>query len=212
LSLPSKNAGTYSAFLDHLEERLNQLPHQHQLAFAASCCERAYPNYVDFSYRARWGNAHALRESLDKVWSIVDGEAMNANQLLLLESKCKQATPDLDDFSSPEIDVQCAAGQEAAFMVILLLQFCRDKAPGDAVRIAKFARDTIDMYVQVIEKLDPIDPQLEDKIVRHSITIAEFQRQEEDLMKLQQIKTGPELRQFIKHAIRPSQSNIGLGQ
>ena len=45
-------------------------------------------------------------------------------------------------------------------MVILLLQFCRDKVPAYAVRIAKFARDTIDMYVQVIRRLEPTDPNL----------------------------------------------------
>jgi uncharacterized protein YjaG (DUF416 family) len=212
LKLPPENAETFSAFLDRLGGALQELPHQHQLAFAASCCERAYPNYVDFSDRARWGDAQVLRHALDTVWAIVDGSGLNADQLLSLEKKCRQVTPDLDDFSSPDIDVQCAAGQEAAFMVILLLQFCRDEQPHYAVRIATFARDTIDMYVQVIEQLDPADPQLEDKIAQHRITVAELQKQNEDLAALRKIKTSADLRQFIKHSIAPGRSNIGLAQ
>jgi hypothetical protein len=142
-------------------------------------------------------------------WKMVDGERANIDMLVQFERKCQQATPDLDDFCTPDIDVACAAGQEAAFMVTLLLQFCRDANPQYAVRIARFAYDTIDMYVQVKEGLIPADKQLEDKIDQHPITQAELSVQREDLLTLMKIQTITELRQFIKRAITPATSNIG---
>jgi uncharacterized protein YjaG (DUF416 family) len=196
-------------FFDDLEQQLVGLPHLHQLAFAASCCERAYLNYVDFSRQARWGDAKVLRESLHMAWEIVDGKRPNVEMLLQFEGKCQQVTPDLDDFSSPDIDVAAAAGQEAAFMVTLLLRFCREIAPVHAVSIARFAFDTIDMYVQVREELNPNDPQLEDKIDQHPITQAELRAQRKDLLTLVKVQTVIDLRQFIKRAIAPAASNIG---
>jgi len=78
------------------------------------------------------------------------------------------------------------------------------------VRIARFAFDTIDMYVQVIEELNPNDPQLEDKIDENPITRAELSVQREDLLTLAKIQTVTDLRQFIKRAIAPATSNIGV--
>jgi Protein of unknown function (DUF416) len=135
---------------------------------------------------------------------------MCVDMLVQFERKCQQATPDLDDFCTPDIDVACAAGQEAAFMVTLLLQFCRETIPLHAVRIARFAFDTIDMYVQVIEELNANDPQLEDKIDEHPITRSELSVQREDLLTLAKIQTVTDLRQFIKRAIAPATSNIGV--
>ena len=204
------NTDGIRTFLDNIEQLLIGLPHAHRIAFAASCCERAYPNYVDFSRQAGWGDPKVLRESLDMAWEIVDDERPNVGMLLQFERKCQQATPDLDDFCTPDIDVACATGQEAAFMVTLLLQLCRETIPLHAVRIARFAFDTIDMYVQVIQELNPNDPQLEDKIDEHPITRAELSVQKEDLLTLARIQTVTDLRQFIKHAIAPATSNIGM--
>jgi len=165
---------------------------------------------MDFSRQAGWGDPKVLRESLDMAWEIVGGERPNMDTLVEFERKCQQATPDLDAFSSSDIDVACAAAQEAAFMVTLLLQFCRDTNPVHAVRISRFAYDTIDMYVQVREGLNPNDCQLEDKIDQHPITQAELSLQRDDLLTLMKIQTITDLRQFVKHAIVPATSNIGL--
>lgn len=193
-----------------LERRLQELPHTHQLAFAASCCERAYPNYVIFFQCARWGGPAALRTSLNRVWDFIDGSARALDYIGELEQKCESVTPDLDDFSTSDIDVQAGAAQEAAFMVRLLLQFCRDCQLSYAVRITTFARDTIDMYVQVVDKLDSADPQLDEKIAQHPLMLREVEEQESDLLKLTQIKTRADLQEFRKHATNPERSNIGL--
>ena len=193
-----------------LERRLQELPHSHRLAFAASCCERAYPNYVIFFQRARWGGPAVLRTSLNRVWDFIEGSARALDDIGELEQKFESVTPDLDDFSTSDIDVQAGAAQKAAFMVRLLLQFYRDDQLSYAVRTTTFARDTIDMYVQVIEKLDPADPQLDGKIARHPLMLQEIQKQESDLLKLTGMKTRAELQEFRRYATNPEQSNIGL--
>src|SRR5712691_9422325 len=135
----------FKKFLEVLERELKRLPHSFQLAFAASCCERAYPNYVIFFQRARWGGPAALRTSLNRVWDFIEGSSRALDDIGELEQKCESVTPDLDDFSTSDIDIQAAAAQEAAFMVRLLLQFCRDRQLSHPISIATFARDTIDM-------------------------------------------------------------------
>lgn len=193
-----------------LGSKLQELPHSRRLAFAASCCERAYPNYVIFFQRARWGGPAALRTSLNRVWDFIEGSIGALDDIRELEQKCESVTPDLDDFSTSEIDVQAGAAQEAAFMVRLLLQFCRDNQLSYAVRITTFAQDTIDMYIQVVEKLDPADPQLDQRVAQHPLMLQEIRNQESDLLKLTQIKTRAELQEFRRYATNPERSNIGL--
>jgi uncharacterized protein YjaG (DUF416 family) len=193
-----------------LESKLQELPHSHRLAFAASCCERAYPNYVVFFQLARWGGPATLRASLNRVWDSIGGSTGALDDLAELEQKSEAVTPDLDDFSTSDIDIQAAAAQEAAFMVRLLLQFCRDNQLSYARRITTFARDTIDMYVQAIEKLDPADPRLDEKIAQHPLMVEEIQKQESDLLRLTQTRTQAELQAFRRYATNPARSNIGL--
>jgi uncharacterized protein len=204
------DAGYFRNFLDRLEQDLEGLPHSHQLAFAASCCERAYPNYVVFFQLARWGGPAILRASLNRVWDFIEGSSGALDDLAELEQKSETVTPDLDDFSTSDIDVQAAAAQEAAFMVRLLLQFCRDRQLSHPASIVTFAHDTIDMYVQVIERLGPADPRLNKKIAQHPLMVQEIRKQQSDLLKLTHVKTRAELHEFRKYATKLDRSNIGL--
>jgi hypothetical protein len=106
--------------------------------------------------------------------------------------------------------VLITAGQEAAFMVTLLLEFCRDQNPTHATEIAKFARDTVDRQIQVIESVGPNDIKLEERIAQHPLMLQEFQRQKHDLSNLSQIKAASGLAEFPRCAMNPEYSNIGL--
>lgn len=54
-----------------LEKELEELFPFHQIAFAASCCERLFPFYKTFSETDNWGDSSVLRKALDKVWQIL---------------------------------------------------------------------------------------------------------------------------------------------
>ena len=193
-----------------IENRLERLSHIQRLAFAASCCERAFPNYVLFTQLAHWGDSAVFRTSLNAVWELIEGSKSTLTKLPTLEQECAAMTPDLDDFSTPDIDVQAAAGQEAAFMISLLLQFCQENELAHASSIASFSLDTIDMYVQVLGNLDPGDPQLDDRIDSHLLMVAELRKQEDDVRRLETLSTPEEMRGFRRLASNPKKSNIGL--
>jgi uncharacterized protein len=202
----------FTTFLEELEPALKRLPYSHQLAFAASCCERAYPNYASFSEKESWGDVAALRSSLDAVWKVAITDYQGQVDWSLLLSRCKAATPDSDMFhpKTGAGSVLITAGQEAAFMVTLLLEFRGDRNPHHAVEIAKFARDTVDRQIQVIENIDPNDPKLKNRIAQHSLMLREFQRQQHDLSALAQINVMSGLAEFQRCALNPEYSNIGV--
>jgi uncharacterized protein YjaG (DUF416 family) len=206
------DASSFSDFLSGLKKQLGRLAHPHQLAFASSCCERAYPNYKRFSASTGWGDSEAFRWALDLVWNLIVNRPFEEGARVDLLKRCEASTPDTDNFS-PQTAAEAAlitAGQEAAFMVTLLLQFCREPDPLYGVRIATFARDTVDMYVQIVEHLQPTDPNLEEKISQHPLMVQELKNQEEDLLSLTQVRMSNDLAEFRNRAANPKRSNIGL--
>jgi hypothetical protein len=204
--MKTTQAAAFQQFLNGLEGQLSDLPFPNQLAFAASCCERAFPNYVCFAKEERWGDPSILRSAIDKTWEVVLGRSYTLTEIKELENRCRMVTPSSDNF--PGIDV--TAAQEAAFMVTLLLQFCYDNKTSYAVRIATFARDTVDMYIQVHENLAPSDPDLEQKIANHPLMQRELDRQKSDLAALRGLRSAGELRNFSIRAGTITESNIGV--
>src|ERR1700722_14915320 len=96
-------------------------------------------------------------------------------------------------------------------MVRLLLQFrSHTQIVSYALRIATFATDTIDMYVQAIESMEAADPKLDEKIARSPLMVDEIRKQESDLSRLAKVKTQHDLRDFRIYATCPERSNIGL--
>ncbi len=198
----------FEAFWKGLVDELLRLSHSHQLAFAASCCERAYPSYVAFNRNEGWGDPAPLRRALYHVWSIVDGQPVRADEVSVLREQCQSVIPDSDDFGSME----ATAGPEAGFSIMILLEYCTDPNPRHAVRISTFARDTIDMAVQLRRELNPDDRDLEQKILRDPLMQREFNKQEQDIA---QLKGHPVLddgfvARFRAEATDGGQSNTGL--
>ncbi|MFL6436921.1 MAG: DUF416 family protein [Terriglobales bacterium] len=201
---PQVKTNEFEAFLERLEARLVLLPTAAQMAFSASCCERAYPNYELFCNLAKWGDPSVFRNSLDLIWETVTN-AQPSHQLLgSLEQSCLKATPDLDNFAVEELDVAAAAAQDAAFMITLLLQWAKNDGSGYAKRIATFSRDTIDTYVQAREKISATDPTLEQRIANHPLMLRELHRQALDLQHLEQKNNRSNLEQFRAHAMLQS--------
>jgi len=75
-------------------DRLFNLSPTHRIAFAASCAERLFPNYVAFSRDAIWGNPQQLREALDAVWSHLLGNPLTPSATRKLIKQCELFVPD----------------------------------------------------------------------------------------------------------------------
>ena len=163
-----------------LRELLRSLAPQQRLAFGLSCSERLYPNYVAFTREQEWGEPDTLRSALDLAWDAVLDRPPSREVVRRLKKHVEAAEPDTENFgtilASSALDAAAAAG------LVLRLQETDDS--NIAVEIASLARDTVDMYVQMMEHLDPSEPALERKILNHRLMQAELRRQRDDLRQL----------------------------
>jgi len=191
-----------------IRKELAALSHKHGLVFAASCCDRALPNYATFSAQEGFGDPAVLRAALDRVWQQpVDG-SLSPVEVTDLLAQCKPLVPHSDAFSSPD----AAAAQDAGLSLLVLLEYCRDPDPEHALRVAAFSRDTIDMVVQLHDELDPAAPDFEERVLSHPLMRREFAKQAHDIEELKAARTlTPEfIREFRRLTLPERKSNIGI--
>ena len=162
---------------DALKARLEQLDERRQLAFGAVCCERLLPNYEAFSRDAGWGGVAPLRHALDRIWDYLGGTTLVAKDAETALEACEAVVPDSEDHTS----LYVTAAQDACFSVCALYDFVLDPQTDHIADIARFATDSVDLYVQEIEQMRPNDPQLEQKIAGHHMMQRELAQQERDL-------------------------------
>jgi uncharacterized protein YjaG (DUF416 family) len=160
-----------------LRKRLEKLDAKAQLAFAAVCCERLLPNYLAFIKDAAWGDIIPLRNALDLVWSYLDGKTISLQEIKNNLSLCELAIPDSEDFSSLYADV----AQDASLAICELLDYLIGRDINKITATATYATNSVDLYVQVVEDLNPNAPDLEQKILTHRLMQRELYQQEKDL-------------------------------
>jgi uncharacterized protein len=165
---------------DHLQRSLARLAPWKQVAFMALCCERMVPNYDRFTADSGFGDSRVLRRGLDVAWSWLKSDRLS-DDLGTLRIQVEQQAPSTEDFSSPFT----SAALDSANAVASLLDAVEDPEGADPVEVASLARDTVDLYAQEIENLDPNDHGLEDTIQRHQMMQAELLRQHDDLANLE---------------------------
>lgn len=165
---------------DQLRQSLARLDPWKRVAFMALCCERMVPNYDRFTADSGFGDAQILRHGIDATWSWLESDRA-PDDLKSVRARIEQQMPNTEDFSSPFT----SAALDAANAVASLLDALSEPDGADPVEVASLARDTIDLYVQEIDDLDPNDRELEDAIRRHPLMQAELRRQRDDLTHLE---------------------------
>jgi uncharacterized protein len=194
---------------DALRKVLVGLAPQQRLAFGLACSERLYPNYVAFAREQSWGEPESLRAALDLAWDAVLGQPASPESVRELKKKVEDAEPDTEDFGT----ILVSSALDAAATAGLVLRLLEADDLDFAVEIASLARDTVDMYVQAIEHLDPSDTALEKRILLHRLMQEELRRQRDDLRMLATIPWTPAEARRMKDACRdPVVSNIGLSR
>lgn len=166
-------------FYDHLalQARLQSLDVRRRLAFGAVCCERMLPNYEAFRRDAGWGDVAPLRQALDRIWHHLGGAPLAATEAAAALQACEAVVPDSEDHTS----LYVAAAQDACFAVCALYDFVLGANAEHIVSVARFATDSVDLYVQEIEEMHPADPQLKQKIASHRLMQRELAQQACDL-------------------------------
>jgi uncharacterized protein len=190
-----------------IQPRLTRLPHRAKIAFLLSCAERLVPNYVVFWKHHGWGDLKSLRQALDLGWRCLGGQTIEPYIVMLCRARCEAATPDTEKFSSKYV----SPALDAAVACTLVLDLLLDDDAQTILEGATVARDTVDMYVQEIESLDPSDPEREKKILRHPLMQRELRRQREDLELLERIELSHDAIETLARRWRsPPASNIDL--
>lgn len=167
-----------------LKNELLKLPRAHRVAFAASCSQRLVRNYEKFSGMEKWGKPDVLRTALDEVWRSLEGGQLEIARIESLAEQCEAAAPDTETFSS----LYTSAALDAASAIVETLRCCEDGQPDHAVNAATSARDSVDMYIQMRNDLDPTGKAMEDVIVADPLMQRELQKQQQDLTALKQVK------------------------
>jgi uncharacterized protein YjaG (DUF416 family) len=160
-----------------LRQRIEQLPALGRLAFLLSIAERLLPNYAAFSRRHAWGEPDALRRALDLGWRALERKEITPAEIEARLAECEAVTPDTEDFDSELV----SPALDAAASCALVLELLKKDDPEKVVDGASLAHDTVDMYVQELERLEATDPLLERKIARHQLMRRELERQKTDL-------------------------------
>lgn len=161
---------------DRLRFSLARLVPWKQVAFMALCCQRMVPNYCRFTSDSAFGDWQILQRGIDAAWSWLASDRL-PDDLGSIRLQVERQAPDTESFVSPFT----SAALDAANAVACLLDGVADPENADPAEVASLARDTIDLYVQDIENLDPNAIDLEETILRHPLMQRELHRQHDAL-------------------------------
>lgn len=161
-----------------ITRRVSALPWNQALAFGCSCAERLMWSYRWFAEQSSIGEVKPLGRALNVLWdasrTIKCPSAIDCRQLL---SDCEAQTPSSEVYES----LLTTSAQEAALAVCSLLDYCIDRKIEHVIMAARYPTDSVDLYIQEIEHLSPLDPELEHRILSHPLMQQELARQHRDL-------------------------------
>jgi len=192
---------------NQLEPLVGKMSRGQKLLFMLSCCERLFPNYSFFQKKHNWGEPETLRMILDYLWESFKG-GCDIDTVKELTEQCNRIVPDSEDFDT--IDVSSA--MDAGCSVLSVLSFLLSESIERILDVAVLSYDTVDMYVQELEKMSPNDPGLERKIFEHRFVQQELKRQREDVeFLLNKDMTDEQKYEFVKNKYyKVKESNIGI--
>ena len=114
------------------------------------------------------------------MWAFLQGQVLAADCIEALARQCTEAAPDTEVFSS----LYTSSALDAASATVEALGCCADGDPERGVRVATSARDTVDMYIQMRDKLEASGPAMEEAIARDPLMVREVQKQVRDMDQL----------------------------
>lgn len=167
---------------DELKQKLVKLPFWKQLVFLLIVCQRLIPSFRAFSAETGFQGQNQLTSLLSKAWDLLSNGISNtdlSSEAALAES----IAPDTENFDS----VLVSSALDAAVATCLLMRAFGDQQTDSIVEAVTLVRDSVDMYVQEMEDMDPAAPDLEENILGHELMQKELRRQREDLEFLEKL-------------------------
>jgi len=159
-----------------LKQKLDKLPFWKQLVFLLIVCQRLVPSFRAFAAETGFEGKSQLGGLLTKAWdSLLNGvfRIDFSSEAAMAES----LAPDTEDFDS----VLVSSALDSAIATSLLMKAFSDQQTDTIVEAVTLVRDSVDLYVQELEDMDPADPNLEENILGHELMQMELRRQRKDL-------------------------------
>jgi uncharacterized protein YjaG (DUF416 family) len=188
--------------LDSVRQKAAHLSGWQRVAFMAACCERMLPNYETFHLQTGFGNPGVLRRGLDAVWAWIESDTPLEDAAELI-SQVDQQAPNTEEFKS----AYTSAALDAANSIAITLEAVGSASEDGVAEVASLARDTVDLFVQQHDGLNPSDPDFENRIVGSSLMQAELAAQNQALKELGESTNE---RNLVAKLIKCSFSNRSL--
>ena len=170
-------------FLIEIEKRLKLLPNDNKVLFSALTCEKLLLNYNYFSSLENWGDKSILDDPMVLYYEFIKNNIIDEIELERISRLIEDIAPDTEDFNSPlvsyALDACCAFEDTINFLKTFDYHY--------VLNVSSYARDTVDMFIQEIENLDPNDIFLDKKIHQNKYYQNEFNRQKNILNYLSNI-------------------------
>lgn len=163
-----------------LARELEQLDFWKQLMFLISVCQRLVPSFSEFAKQTGVKGESILLSGLEKAWDILLS-GNSAADLSFQQKQCEDIAPDTEDFDL----ILVSSALDAAVAISLLMKAFTTNDTNSIVEAASLARDSIDMYVQELENMNPNAPDLEELILKHDLMQKELKLQREAIEFLQ---------------------------
>lgn len=166
---------------ERLAAALGRLRPRQRIAFGAACCVRMLPSYARFKEETGWGIDSPLKRAVDLCWHACGNRQPDRGELRRLLEECESSAPSSEDFQS----LYTSAAQDAAFAICSMIDYLLEERISALVRAGQYPTDSLDLLIQEMTNQDPLDPDLEEKILLHPLMQQELQRQARDLQELQ---------------------------
>lgn len=161
---------------DELKQKLEKLPFWKQLVFLLIICQRLIPSFRAFAAETGFQGQMQLKSFLSKAWDLLSN-GISSTDLSSEAALAESVAPDTEDFDS----VLVSSALDAAVATCLLMRAFGNQQTETIVEAVALVRDSVDMYVQELEDMDPADPDLEESVLGHELMQKELKRQREDL-------------------------------
>ena len=148
----------YTNFTAKIEHSIASMSYGHQCLFLLLTCDKMLPNYVSFSAETNWGNPQVFKDAMSTLEHTALGKAFAESELKVLSKSIEENIPDLEAFETGSF----AFDSSIVFNEAILFLINQD--PENLVNAIQGALDTVDMFVQMKDNLDPNDKAFEAKI------------------------------------------------